>query len=611
MAPSITTWTRLEPSTRRTDLADSLAARVLDPLWLLTRQWQVAEFQAEDAGTPIVARVRADNAMLSRIHLGELAPNTMIQADGYDPRAAPLEVMVEQRAARPSGPDDLRSLRFSVDAGLQLVRTLAGESISGDYRAAFIAHYALAEPGAAVTPDQQTARFLQLMAGRAVDARKVYQACRSGSPATVAADPALGVSAGDRAEVRDALTAWVQWYASFFAEPAAPEQDAWVADRLEYQVSVAGRLSEDPMDEVTLTATEFGGGYLEWSSFDINAEVNTGTAGDHTVTAVTQTALPAPVKVRGGPAQRFWQVENGTVDYGRIAGDTTDLVHLMLTEYISSYGNDWFVVPLTLPVGSLTRVTSLVVTDTFGARTLLRPIGDRSLPAPQWSMWQMGYLQRPGSDAPTVAQGNLFFLPPSLSRAIDGPVLEEVLFMRDEMANVAWAIERVLETPLEAGASSAEPPIDPADAGSPGPPDTGDSGIPSRYLLSTRVPHAWVPLLPVELTGADGVLRTRLQRGAVLSPDGSNQVHSSHSDVLAGSPPPLLYDEEVPREGIRVARARRSARWIDGSSWLWAAERTQVGRGEGSSGLRFDSLNPGEGGLTSSDRSSPGPVSGR
>jgi hypothetical protein len=52
----------------------------------------------------------------------------------------------------------------------------------------------------------------------------------------------------------------------------------------------------------------------------------------------------------------------------------------------------------------------------------------------------------------------------------------------------------------------------------------------------------------------------------------------------------LLFDEEVPREGIRVSRHYQMARWIDGSTWTWAAHRKHVGRGEGSSGLVFDSV---------------------
>jgi hypothetical protein len=34
---------------------------------------------------------------------------------------------------------------------------------------------------------------------------------------------------------------------------------------------------------------------------------------------------------------------------------------------------------------------------------------------------------------------------------IDGPVPEKVMFGSDEMANLAWAVERRLETPLEVG----------------------------------------------------------------------------------------------------------------------------------------------------------------
>jgi len=49
-----------------------------------------------------------------------------------------------------------------------------------------------------------------------------------------------------------------------------------------------------------------------------------------------------------------------------------------------------------------------------------------------------------------------------------------------------------------------------------------------------------------------------------------------------------LHEEEVPREGIRVTRHYETARWIDGSTHLWIGRRKRVGRGEGSSSLRFD-----------------------
>ena len=42
----------LEP--RRTDTDEGLRARVADPVWFITRQWQLGELQGEDASTPVV-----------------------------------------------------------------------------------------------------------------------------------------------------------------------------------------------------------------------------------------------------------------------------------------------------------------------------------------------------------------------------------------------------------------------------------------------------------------------------------------------------------------------------------------------------------------------------
>jgi hypothetical protein len=158
--------------------------------------------------------------------------------------------------------------------------------------------------------------------------------------------------------------------------------------------------------------------------------------------------------------------------------------------------------------------------------------------------------------------------------------------MRDEMANLAWAIERTVETPIEValprvGDTSA---IEPAPAAA-----AALDGAP-RYLLASSVPANWVPYLPVQVLDADGKVISRLRRGAVLAPDGSQEVRPARTQLLGGAAEALLYDEEVPREGIRVTRRRRLARWVDGSSWLWTAHRKFIGRGEGSSGLRFDTL---------------------
>ena len=56
--------------------------------------------------------------------------------------------------------------------------------------------------------------------------------------------------------------------------------------------------------------------------------------------------------------------------------------------------------------------------------------------------------------------------------------------------------------------------------------------------------------------------------------------------------PPDFRDllEEFAREGVRLERTYRLARWTDGSTHLWLARRKQTGASVGSSGLQFDRL---------------------
>ena len=164
--------------------------------------------------------------------------------------------------------------------------------------------------------------------------------------------------------------------------------------------------------------------------------------------------------------------------------------------------------------------------------------------------------------------------------------------MRDDMANLAWAIERTVESPIEQPAQRDEAPdaVPPDSFG-----DVTGSELP-RYLLSSHVPPNWIPLLPVQLhnplqpPNAPGQILSRLKRGAVLQADGTKKVHVATGEVLLSVADLLLYDEEIPREGARITRQRRLARWTDGSTWLWTSFRHHVGQGEGASGLTFDQL---------------------
>src|SRR6185503_10669422 len=364
-----------------------------------------------------------------------------------------------------------------------------------------------------------------------------------------------------------------------------PAQDAWQRERMEYAFSVAARVSDDRFGERALSAAEYFEGRLDWHAFDVNAEVTLGATADRPGASVVRTVIPAPVSYRGMPAARFWEFEDARIDVGLMQVGPTDLPHLLLVEYASVYGNDWFVIPIDLPVGSLTETRSLVVADTFGVRTLLRPHGDPALPPAPWSMFQLS--PSAGREATRGRPlSNLFFLPPSVAQTVEGVTLEELLLLRDEMANMAWAIERRIESPLEAALERTGDDVDGA-----APAETTAATAPAYRLASVTPPH-WVPLLPVRVD-ADG-REVRLARAATLAPDGSRRLVRAEGRLLinpaAPAAPLLIHEEEVPREGARVRRTYQSARWLDGRLVVWAGHRKNVGRGEGSSGLAFDAI---------------------
>jgi hypothetical protein len=577
---SITSWLRLEPRCRDETMAEGLRARMHDPMWMLARQWQVGEFRAEDVGSPVLATWRAESAPLTRLYAGAIAPNTNQLASRYDVAALPLEAVVERQRVRPANPlDATGSLRLAVESGLQLLRLVDAQPTSKPYRAAFTKRFALAPPSDAdrAACDAETLAWWSLAAGRSPDGRVMAAALRNADGSRAPLPPALKVAARDVAEVNAAVDRWFAEQDALYSEPSPAAPDAWVSERMEYAFTVAGAHGAE--GETALTATQYCDGRLDWASVDVDPEVNLWSAADAASKPVVQTCVPAPVSFRGMPAPRFWEFEDARVDYGLIGAGPGDLPHLLLADFATNFGNDWYVIPAQVDVGTLTRTRSLVITDTFGVRTLLRPQGDEALaPAPGFAMYRLGVVQR-ALAPPFTPVPNLFFLAPTVARTLEGRPIEEVLLLRDEIANLAWGVERAIPGRLEQRLD-LDAQVAPGAAETPPPDGT------LRYRLATDVPANWIPLLPQRDAATNSL---RLVRAAMLAPDGTNQLRRARGPLLNVPGPGLvLFDEEVPREGARITRSAQHARWLGGSAVLWMGLRNGVGKGEGESGLRFD-----------------------
>jgi hypothetical protein len=276
------------------------------------------------------------------------------------------------------------------------------------------------------------------------------------------------------------------------------------------------------------------------------------------------------------PARRFWEMEDAAVDIGGLSAAAEDIGRLLLREFALIYGNDWFQVPLAIPVGCQVVVNSLSVLDTFGIPATIPhyAAADGSL-----SRWRMFSLDANGPMATTLsaalAAPNLFILTPGGINILDSAAIEDVLLLRDEPAEIAWGVERTIVgasgSPTDRALAwrTTQPPIAPP-----------SSTAVAAYRLGSTVPNYWIPFLPISVD--NGPLQ--LRRGRLPT------TTSGPAGLMLAYPNQTMFFEELPREGIHLQRRYRYARGLDGSTYVWIGRLRSTGTGEGRSGLRFDYL---------------------
>ena len=337
---------------------------------------------------------------------------------------------------------------------------------------------------------------------------------------------------------------------------------------------------------------------------------------------------PSPVRYPGMPAERYWEFEDGNVNFAGAEAGVTDLLRLTVTEFALTFGNDWFVVPVRLPVGGLYEVSGFEITDTFGISAQPRPI--QAAGASPWTMFELtadANLQRTLQHA--------MFLPDSVDGVQEGAVLEHTLLARDEMANLAWAIEKKvqgvsgepLDRELEAKGLAFQQQIHF---------DSAPDSPQLVYRLATPVPANWTPLLPVRdarlnltdpleirlaragmkrfypeasvavigaanpeyeaflelLDAQDNFIERLADRRRVCAPTSSIRAAGCCGAIRRSRWRPTTRSSSRKRKcraSARVSSASSStARSSDGRSWLWIGRSKIAGRGEAASQLRFD-----------------------
>jgi hypothetical protein len=538
---------------------------VHDALWFLARQWQIGEFNGKDAGTPVSVQATGSASPINAWR--GLSEKEWRQ---FNRSAGPLEAAIELE----DEPEP--SLRERVEAGRHFNRLLIAANLSNLIPAFLSTHpldKALAESDVPHDP------LFTAIARRTPDGLQLHTTVVgfiAGQRQSVAVPPE------NLAALVGVCKDWRSWYdEEIHPTPSTGTAVTWQQHRLEYGF----RASCQAAKGTALVADRYPGDGVDWFDFDIDPLVDVftpapvssdkSTAWSGTINA---TAVPHPVHFSGMPLPRFWAMEDARCDFGSIDAAPNDIGRLLLVEFATVYSNDWFVLPLKIPTGTLTILESVTVTDVFGRVFTLDRAGKDD---PAWNLFSLD-----SRGAPHPAQNGLL-LPPTSGSVMESAPVETVMFLRDEMADLAWAVETLVQDRFEGGVDRRALWVAPGKL----PPGTRD--LPA-YRVETVVPDYWIPLAPESPDQISVRLRMvpmAVDKGAAkpdpIEPKGLLLSRTDSDGRL------WLFEEEIPREGAQVDRLYRYARWQDGRTSMWTARRRRVGRGEGSSGLRFDVLDPG------------------
>ena len=605
--PALTCWNRLEGSPRSQDLTRSLRAEVRDPLWMLTRQWQLGEFRFDNAGSPCLTKVQVQTTPIQAMK-GRAG---LVQA--YDP-TVPLETLVERRPIRLTYPVRLQIGQY----WLKLLRKRAADGRVGvDYGPDFLAAYTFKKPKQALTPadvpglseaegraflntyaNQEVAQWAEALDGTHLDGGLFWASLlANGDPFETVA-----VAAGDKAEVTRAGEELRAWFGRQYNQPINDQDDNWSPEQLEYQIKCS--LKQPGSTSMTLMADNYGQGTLNWYAFDIdpdNEKITPDAPIDTEIKTETLSFMPTPVQFGGMPQARWWTFEDSVVNFANVNTQTTDLVTMLMTDFALMSSNDWFVIPYKLPVGSMAQITGMVVTDVFGERLFVNPAG-RGLDD-SWQQWRMFNLSTRGKR--NEAASTALFIPPIVSKPLESKPVEKITFLKDEMANLAWGIESILETETGTARNGYELASEVQKLlerlyglDNPAPKDP-EKLAELRYLLQTSTPANWIPFIPVQ-TGQSR-RQIQFQRARMLRLlEGADFIGTALETLrplsetlsvgLTEGKPYTIFEEEIPRAGKVVQTTYQRCRDDLGRVSVWKGRQFSTGRGEGSSGLAFDTV---------------------
>jgi len=619
-------WNRLESRPRKKQFDSVLKAGVYDPFWMLGRQWQMGEFKCNDTGSGILARVQMDYTMMTGVASYGGAPVAYAQD-------LPLEPVVESVPYNWSEKERilmgkkwfffLQQHSLSLTVYKPLFDTDPLTEVTIDMQAPTSAGTeTLIQKKASVFSNRALVSFLDAanLADMHADGGKIYKLITGGTllsniQARYLAANSVAMSSGDVAAFNATISDYQAWVEKMYTLPApGTPQGSWDDRTMEYKFD-AFVPNEAATEENCITADRYHQGHFDWYAFT-QAQTSYTPAAPAVTESKWLQLIMTESRFAGMPSSRWWEFENGAVNFTQLDGNTTDIAKIILTQFALVYQDDWFTIPYKIPVGSYARTQGIVVTDVFGVKTFVpnyrvkdyNPTPAAGVPAftqdaDGWRKWNWMEISQSTEVINEMEPTHRMLVLPVVNNIQESKPLDSVLFMRDEMADMVWAIEKKVPDGLGKGKDGYEAAKDyvaylkllkPAPAV---PAVPVDPNVKLTYeLASTDIPENWIPFIPVHTGSSNRSIQ--LQRASmprILDPYLPSLVRPRSQFLRTGLDgasitPLFLNEEEVTRASTILETSIQRTRWYDGKVVMWVGRRKYTGRGEGSSGLSFDNV---------------------
>ncbi len=547
---------------------DNLAMRTADPLWMLGRQWQFGEFVGEDNGSPI-------SVQGFYVKKGISTYATLNNQNTASLGSGPLEVQVEAMSI------PLNDLRTRVKVGQKFERLIRQKYDDGEEAQEYIDQlrsiYPLEE---SIRMDKASSRFYKLMKGKTMDGRILIEKLTDEQFDTDGFSSLVSLR-----------TQLINWYENLYSQPNR-DFETWNPNQLVHQFS-----AKTPGDQVVIHAPDYQSGHLDWYSFDSVELKENLDAVLREEEQATAELLPTNLTFPAMPEKRLFAFEDRKIDLGDQNIEADDLIRIMLVDFSLFSGSDWYTIPMEMEIGEICWINRIEVKDVFGVRTTIQNKegigpsfsdvdGDgRQTSLDIWDVFKIRNELVTKYHHPE----NFLYLAPTLNHRQESQPIEEVLFLRDEFANMVWGLEKRIRNGIGKTVEGFDyhlelnGPFEDLQSAD----EETEERLPI-YRLATTVPSHWIPYLPRQ----EGPKQLVLKRAKMVS----NEPDKMYRDIeplsyLTSRELLLLREEAVPKAGVRVQLTKQRARWTDGKTYVWMGRKVLAGKGEGNSGLRFDALN--------------------